>query len=99
MALRPTPPAPMTTTLSPGFTLAVLIAAPTPVGTPQARRQATSDGISSPMGAVWLASTTTASAKAPQFIALTTGLPSEVVRPWASGVLPPQYIGWADAHD
>ena len=35
MTLRPMPPSPNTTTLSPGWTLAVLTTAPTPVVTPQ----------------------------------------------------------------
>jgi hypothetical protein len=43
-AFSPTPPRPITTTLSPGRTRAVFTAAPRPVGTPQARRQALSAG-------------------------------------------------------
>ena len=38
IAAMPTPPAPKTTTLEPGCTLAVLSAAPTPVVTPQPMR-------------------------------------------------------------
>jgi hypothetical protein len=47
MTLRPTPPQPQTATTSPGCTLAVLIAAPTPVMTPHPTRQARSSGASS----------------------------------------------------
>jgi hypothetical protein len=42
MAEMPTPPQPITTTVEPGFTCAVLIAAPTPVITPQPTSEATS---------------------------------------------------------
>jgi len=46
IALIPTPPAPNTTTDDPGRTLAVLIAAPAPVITPQPMSAATSSGMS-----------------------------------------------------
>ncbi len=46
MAARPTPPQPITATVSPGRTLEVWIAAPTPVITPQPIRQARSSGMS-----------------------------------------------------
>ena len=42
MAAMPTPPQPNTTTDEPGATLAVLMAAPTPVVTPQPMSEATS---------------------------------------------------------
>ena len=43
----PTPPQPNTTTDEPGVTLAVLMAAPTPVVTPQPMSEAISKGMSS----------------------------------------------------
>ena len=46
MIESPTPPQPKTATDEPGVTFAVLIAAPTPVITPQPIRQARSKGIS-----------------------------------------------------
>ena len=46
-ALSPTPPAPKTTQVEPGATLAVLIAAPTPVMTPQPTSAQRSSGVSS----------------------------------------------------
>ena len=45
-ALRPTPPQPITTTLLPGSTRAVLVTAPTPVITEQPTRHARSSGMS-----------------------------------------------------
>ncbi len=55
MAAIPTPPQPNTTTDEPGFTLAVLMAAPTPVVTPQPMSEAISKGMSSSilMAASW----------------------------------------------
>ena len=47
MAEMPTPPQPNTTTDEPGSTLAVLMAAPTPVVTPQPISEAISNGTSS----------------------------------------------------
>ena len=46
MTFRPMPPTPMTTTVSPGRTLARLSTAPVPVTTPQPMRQAASNGTS-----------------------------------------------------
>jgi hypothetical protein len=46
IAARPTPPQPITATVSPGRTLEVWIAAPTPVITPQPIRAARSSGMS-----------------------------------------------------
>ena len=48
--LSPTPPQPMTTTLAPGSTFAVLTTAPTPVMTEQPTRLALSSGMSSRTG-------------------------------------------------
>jgi len=45
-AFMPTPPAPMTTTFSPGRTSATLVAEPHPVVTPQPTSAATSSGMS-----------------------------------------------------
>jgi len=58
----------MTATLCPGRRRPAFTTAPTPVMTPQARRQASSAGRSSGSRTHWLASTTTASAKAAVFI-------------------------------
>ena len=63
MTDRPTPPAPITATLEPGFTLAVLIAAPIPVIVPQPTKQARSSGTSSRIFIVQLSGTTASSAK------------------------------------
>ena len=46
MAAMPTPPHPKTTTFEPGWTFAVLMAAPTPVVTPQPMSEAISNGTS-----------------------------------------------------
>ena len=73
MAFSPTPPAPITATLAPGRSRAAFTTAPTPVMTPQASRHARSGARSSGSRTNWLASTTTASAKAAVFM------------PWASG--------------
>ena len=65
MTEMPTPPQPNTTTLEPGWTLAVLMAAPTPVLTPQPISEAMSNGTSSSilMAASW--GSVTYSAKVP----------------------------------
>ena len=47
IAPLPIPPQPITTTVSPGLTSAVLTADPQPVVTPQPKRQARERGISS----------------------------------------------------
>ena len=46
-ALVPMPPAPTTTTVSPGATSAIFVADPYPVGTPQESRETYSSGTSS----------------------------------------------------
>ena len=46
MTLRPTPPVPITTALEPGAMCVVLIAAPTPVMTPQPSSDATAKSTS-----------------------------------------------------
>ena len=50
MAEMPTPPQPNTTTVEPGSTLAVLMAAPTPVMTPQPISEAISSGTEASIG-------------------------------------------------
>ena len=61
----PTPPVPITTTLLPAGTRAVLTTAPRPVITPQASSEALSNGMSSGSGTTWDSATTAYSAKAP----------------------------------
>ena len=61
----PTPPQPKTTTDDPGRTLAVLIAAPTPVVTPQPISEATSNGTSSSILIAACDGTTISSANVP----------------------------------
>ena len=78
IAFSPTPPAPTTATRAPGRTRAVFTTAPTPVMTPQASRHASSGGRSSGSGTHWLASTTTASAKAAVFIPCASAAPAGV---------------------
>ncbi len=61
--LRPTPPAPITTTLAPASTWATLTTAPIPVETPQAIRQAGSRGTLNGMGMQLLAGSVVSWAK------------------------------------
>ena len=65
-AFRPTPPAPITTTVSPGRTRASRATAPIPVMTAQAIRQALVSGTPSGIATACDACTTTSSANAPQ---------------------------------
>ena len=103
MALSPTPPAPITATRAPGRSRAVLTTAPTPVITPQASRRASSAGRSSGRPTSWLASTTTASAKAAVFIPCATAAPpasrsgdGAAAQAWAQEVgAPPAQAGQA----
>ena len=62
-APRPTIPAPKTTQVEPSRTLAVLIAAPSPVERPQANRQARSSGASGSTFASAISGITVYSAK------------------------------------
>src|SRR3546814_11964265 len=64
MTLSPTPPTPITATVSPGFTAAVLIAAPAPVTHPQPRIEACGKGNYSGILASWFSCTSEYSAKA-----------------------------------
>ena len=59
------PPAPITTTVSPGRTLARLSTAPAPVTTAQPMRQAVARGTSSGMTTAWLSATTVRSVNTP----------------------------------
>ena len=61
----PTPPQPMTATVAPGSTRAVLITAPTPVITPQPTSAASSYGTSAAIFTAPSSGTTISSAKAP----------------------------------
>ncbi len=65
ITLMPTPPQPMTTQVEPGVTLAVLIAAPTPVVTPQPISEAISNGTSSSILMAPSCGTTSDSANVP----------------------------------
>ena len=65
MTLMPTPPHPMTAQVEPGVTLAVLMAAPTPVVTPQPMSEAISNGTSSSILMAPSCGTTNDSAKVP----------------------------------
>ena len=62
---RPTPPRPMTATVAPAGTSAVLTTAPTPVETPQPMRAATSCDTPSGIGTTAVAGTTCADAIVP----------------------------------
>ena len=76
MELSPTPPQPMTTTLEPGLTPAVLTTAPSPVSTPQAMSAALSRAMSFGIAIACDWSTTMRSAKAPVRRPWTIGLPA-----------------------
>jgi len=62
---RPTPPSPITATLAPAGTAAVLTTEPTPVATQQPMSAATSAGVPSGIGTAAPAGTTWASAIVP----------------------------------
>ncbi len=66
IAAMPTPPQPMTATLAPGSTRAVLITAPTPVITPHPTSAAISNGTSSGILTAPSCGTVISSANAPQ---------------------------------
>ena len=57
ITLRPTPPTPKTTAVSPGRTLARLSTAPTPVRTPQPIKQAEVNGMSFGIRIAWTSET------------------------------------------
>ena len=73
----PTPPQPMTATVDPGRTRAVLSAAPTPVVTPQPIRASCSGGRSVSTLTTEDSSTVIASAKVPRPVMQLAWLPSE----------------------
>ncbi len=76
MTDRPTPPAPITATLEPGLTLAVLIAAPTPGGMPQPSSAAYSNGTSCAILTTAWNGTTISSAQVPTPAMPNAGVPS-----------------------
>src|SRR5262249_59972248 len=75
-APNPTPPQPMTSTLSPGRTAAVRITAPTPVVTPQPSSAARSSGSDSSTGTTAAAGSSVCSASDPTPIPGHTGPPA-----------------------
>ena len=76
MQEMPTPPQPKTTTELPGVTLAVLMAAPTPVITPQPTRLPISRGMSSSIFTTPWCGMIISSAKVPAPAMPNTGCPS-----------------------
>ena len=76
ITLRPTPPQPMTATVSPGLMFAVFVAAPTPVSTPQPMRAAMSRGMSSGIFTAPMAGMTAASENVPEHAICRSGSPS-----------------------
>ena len=67
MTFSPTPPAPNTATVVPGWTCAVLMAAPTPVVTPQPTSAAWPNGTSLSMGTAAISGTVAYPAKVPRW--------------------------------
>ncbi len=90
MTLRPTPPQPMTATVSPGEMSAVFMAAPTPVRTPQPMRAADCSGTSSGILTVLMAGTMASLAKVPQNAIWPSSVPSEVVNRFEPSSRPPR---------
>src|SRR5581483_8549100 len=82
MALMPTPPQPITSTDDPGATRAALIAAPTPVMTPQPTSEATSYGTSAAILIAPASGTISSSANVPAPAIPNIGSPPIVK--WAS---------------
>src|SRR3546814_257134 len=80
MTLSPTPPTPITATVSPGFTAAVLIAAPAPVTHPQPRIQACGKGNFSGMLASWFSGNSEYSGKGAVQKTGVTGAPARARR-------------------
>jgi len=76
----PTPPTPITITVSPGCTLALFTAEPHPVATPQPTRQATSNGMSSGIFTAELTCTVLCSEKVAIPAFWPTGTPSRCIR-------------------
>ena len=79
IAALPTPPQPMTATLSPRCTLPVFIAAPMPAITPQPSRPATAAGASGSTFVHWPAATSVFSTNAPMPSAGDSSVPSSSV--------------------
>ncbi len=102
---RPTPPSPMTATLAPAGTVAVLVTAPTPVETQQPIRAATAGSTPSGSGMADASRTTVASAIVPMPQYDSTGPPwprSAVASPasrWVNDGESRQAHGRPERHD
>ena len=80
ITLRPTPPQPMTATVSPWRMLAVFMAAPAPVSTPQPMRAATRMSMSFGILTTPDSGTIDTSENVPDAAICMSGAPSEVMR-------------------
>ena len=80
ITLRPTPPQPMTATVSPGRMSAVLAAAPKPVSTPQPISAARVSGTSSSIFTVEISGQTSSSENVPRPDIWCSGTPPRVKR-------------------
>ena len=96
ITLRPTPPHPMTATESPLLILAVFIAAPVPVSTPQPMRAATFMSMSSGILTAPVSGMMEVSEKVPDAAIWNSGAPCEVIRGVPSS-RPPEIIAAPDA--
>ncbi len=99
MAALPTPPQPMTATVSPRETPPVLTAAPKPAITPQPIRPAASGRAARDTGMHWAAATSVLSAKAPMPSAGDSAVPSVSVIGWDAFWEAKQYQGLPRRHD
>ena len=88
MTERPTPPHPITATVEPGRTVAVLMAAPTPVVTPHPTSAAAWKGMSFSMGTTQMPGTTACSAMLPRKDITRTSSPLRCTRVVPSSWLP-----------
>ena len=93
IAASPTPPQPMTATVSSRVTLPVLIAAPMPAITPQPSRPATAGSASGSTLVHWPSCTSVLSANAPMPSAGVSSVPSVSVIFWAALWVSKQYHG------
>ena len=90
----PMPPAPMTATVWPGWTLARLSTAPAPVTTAQPMRQAASNGTSGSMTTAWVSLTTTCSVNTPVLAKLKAFSPPTVNGRLRRPIVSRQWVGW-----
>ena len=90
----PMPPAPMTTTVSPGWTLARLSTAPAPVTTAQPMRQAASNGMSLSITTAWLSATTVRSVNTPALANWKAFSPPTVNGRLSLPAVSRQWVGW-----